>query len=53
VDVARIWSAGELEALTPNERAATIRAGFAIVGQLIDDHTVVLFGIEVDVNGPA
>jgi hypothetical protein len=28
VDVDRIWSAAELEALTPDERAATIRAGF-------------------------
>ncbi len=26
--VDRIWSAAELEALTPDERAATIRAGF-------------------------
>lgn len=28
MDVDRIWSAAELEALTPDERAATIRAGF-------------------------
>ncbi len=28
VDVDRIWSAAELEALTPDERDATIRAGF-------------------------
>jgi hypothetical protein len=28
MDVDRIWSAAELEALTPNERAATIRSGF-------------------------
>jgi len=30
VDVERIWSAAELEALTPNDRAATIRAGFVV-----------------------
>ena len=28
MDVDRIWSAAELEALTPDERAATIKAGF-------------------------
>jgi hypothetical protein len=28
VDVDRIWSAAELEALSPDDRAATIRAGF-------------------------
>ena len=28
MDVGRIWSAAELEALTPDDRAATIRAGF-------------------------
>ena len=28
MDVDRIWSAAELEAMTPDERAATIRAGF-------------------------
>lgn len=28
MDVDRIWSAAALEALTPDERAATIRAGF-------------------------
>lgn len=28
MDVDRIWSAAELEALTPDVRAATIRAGF-------------------------
>lgn len=28
MDVDRIWSAAELEALTPDERAAEIRAGF-------------------------
>lgn len=28
MDVDRIWSAAELEALTPDERAETIRAGF-------------------------
>ena len=28
VDVDRIWSAAELEALTPDDRAANIRAGF-------------------------
>lgn len=28
MDVDRIWSAAELEALTPDDRAATIRAGF-------------------------
>ena len=28
MEVDRIWSAAELEALTPDERAATIRAGF-------------------------
>ena len=28
MDVDRIWSAAELEVLTPDERAATIRAGF-------------------------
>lgn len=28
MDVDRIWLAAELEALTPDERAATIRAGF-------------------------
>jgi hypothetical protein len=28
MDVDRIWSAAELEAMTPDERASTIRAGF-------------------------
>jgi len=28
MEVDRIWSAAELEALTPDVRAATIRAGF-------------------------
>ena len=28
LDIDRIWSAAELEALTPDEFAATIRAGF-------------------------
>lgn len=28
MDVDHIWSVAELEALTPDERAATIRAGF-------------------------
>lgn len=30
MDVDRIWSAAELEALTPDERAANIRAGFVM-----------------------
>lgn len=41
MDVDRIWSAAELEVLTPDERAAVVRAGFVtnpddIPSELID-----------------